>query len=134
MALLYEMGHAKRIPTIAIERMVSAVAKLVPEFFLADVPPACDPVLDTPCPCSLGSIYQILNAAGVDMDSELPWARSWFLRHQMPDGGLNCDEDAYRAEPPASSMVGTIAPLEAILFCTSRPFTPEEADFVDRGA
>ncbi len=132
MALLYEMGLAKRIPPIAIEHMVASLKRLLPVFFREDVPAGRE--MDAPCHCSLGNIFQILCASGVDMDCELPWARSWFLRYQMPDGGLNCDEDAYRAEPQASSMVGTIAHLEAILLFTNRPFTTEEGDFLDRGA
>ncbi len=134
MAVLYEMGLAHRIPSSSLEWMVTSVKQLLPIFFRADLPPGRDPFLDTPCPCSLGNIYQILSAAGADMDTALPWARSWFLRYQMPDGGLSCDEEAYLAEPEASSVVGTIAPLEAILYSTSRSFSPAEADFLDRGA
>ena len=51
----------------------------------------------------------------------------------MPDGGLSCDEDAYKADSNASSLVGTISPLEAILK-TRETFTPEEEQFLDRGA
>lgn len=134
MALLYEMGLAHRIPKSSLEWMLLSVKQMLPVFFRADLPPGRDPALDTPCPCSLGNIYQILSAAGAEVDTALPWARSWFLRYQMPDGGLNCDEDAYHAEPKASSVVGTIAPLEALLDFTPRPFTPSEANFLDRGA
>jgi hypothetical protein len=51
----------------------------------------------------------------------------------MPDGGLNCDEDAYRADPDASSIVATIAPLEAVLF-RSQELSDAEKGFLDRGA
>ena len=53
----------------------------------------------------------------------------------MPDGGLNCDNDAYlvKDEVP-SSMVGTIAAFEAILLYTKRVWTKEEKQFLDRGA
>lgn len=53
----------------------------------------------------------------------------------MPDGGLSCDDGAYLANPPASSMVGTIAPLGSMLLCaTRRPLTEREAKFLDAGA
>lgn len=106
----------------------------LPYFFQEDAPPDKAPDQEAPCPCAFGNIYQILSAAGLDVDAQLPWARSWFLKYQMSDGGLSCDEDAYRSTPPASSIVGTIAPLEALLLHTRRPFTAEEARFLDRGA
>jgi hypothetical protein len=71
----------------------------------------------------------------VDVDRELPWIRPWFLRYQMADGGLNCDTDAYLVQDECpSSMVGTIAPLEAVLLYTPRPWTPEETEFLRRAA
>jgi hypothetical protein len=134
LSVLYEMGLAPRVSRVAVERMTASVSRLLPVFFVADVPPGRNPMLDTPCPCSLGNIFQMLHAAGADVDRELPWARGWFMRYQMPDGGLSCDENAYRANPQASSMVGTVAPLEAILYATTRAFTSEETEFLDRGA
>jgi hypothetical protein len=79
-------------------------------------------------------LVQALSGWGIRVDEELPWMREWFLRYQLPDGGLNCDEQAYLQDPPPSSMVATISPLEAVLFHTPRPFTPEEQSFVDKGA
>ena len=135
MALLYEMGAADIIPKTAVAGMTKAIqAQLAPFFFSEDAPSGLDPALNLPCHCQLGNIYQILAACGVDMDQALPWARPWFLRYQMPDGGLNCDESAYRSSPPASSIVGTIAPLEAVLYFARRPLTAEEEQFLDRGA
>jgi hypothetical protein len=50
----------------------------------------------------------------------------------MADGGLNCDEHAYlRADECPSSMVATIAPLEAMLGIAQ---TAPERAFVVRGA
>jgi len=134
-SVLHEMGAAHRIPTTTVQWMVSALQRqYVPQFFSSEVPPGRDPIRDTFCHCALGNIFQVLSAAGADMDHALPWARSWFFRYQMPDGGLNCDEAAYKATPPASSIVGTIAPLEAVLFHTKRPFTTDEGNFLDAGA
>ena len=59
--------------------------------------------------------------------------REWFLKHQLPDGGLNCTPSAYN-HSQKSSIVSTLPPLEAILFCTKRTFTPDEEKFLDEGA
>ncbi len=134
MSVLFEMGLANLIPPGASEKMLSEVTGThLPYFFREDTPPKKGSHQDAPCPCALGNIYQILSAAGLDVDAELPWAREWFLRYQMSDGGLSCDEDAYKADPGASSLVGTIAPLEAIL-TTQRKLTAAEEKFLDRGA
>jgi hypothetical protein len=76
----------------------------------------------------------VLFAAGIDVDKELPWIRPWFLKYQLSDGGLNCDDAACRKTDPKSSIVSTLPPLEAVLLCTSRAFTDEELQFLDRGA
>jgi hypothetical protein len=59
---------------------------------------------------------QLLTACGVDVGTALPWTVPWFARYQMPDGGLSCDTSAYLvADECPSSMVGTVAPFEAVL-------------------
>lgn len=58
----------------------------------------------------------MLAACGVDVDRALPWVAPWFTRYQMADGGYNCDERAYLVvDECPSSMVGTIAPFEALI-------------------
>ncbi len=134
MSLLFEMGLVDRIPKKTAALMLSEIKRThLPYFFREEAPLDKADFQEAPCPCSLGNIYQILSATGLDVDAELPWARGWFLKYQMPDGGLSCDEDAYKADAKASSLVGTIAPLEAILK-TRNEFTAEEAQFLDRGA
>lgn len=81
----------------------------------------------------LAMFYMILMAYGCDLDKELPWIRTWFLQHQLSDGGLNCDPDTY-THSNKSSIVSTLPPLEAILYYTNRAFTVQEADFLDQGA
>jgi hypothetical protein len=137
MLLLYEMGEAKRIPERAALAMTDALGAHYLEIFPirpGELPPGVDPARGTACHCALGNMYQVLAACGVAVDDSVPWIRPWFLRYQLADGGLNCDNDAYLQTEPASSMVGTIAALEAVLLFTGRPFTPEEASFLDRGA
>ncbi len=137
MTLLNEMGLAKRIPERAVRKMTEQLKvsrlKIFP-IHPGDLPPGIDVYLESHCHCALGNIYQALAAAGLNVDEEMPWIREWFLRYQLPDGGLNCDNDAYLKDPPPSSMVGTISPLEAVLYYTPRDFTSDEIHFLDHGA
>lgn len=137
MAVLYEMGEVKRIPQSAIERAIHLLKTQVwPTFIIsADDHPTIESdkmKLDC-CHCELAVFYMILMAYGYDLDKELPWIREWLLKHQLPDGGLNCDPDAY-THSKKSSIVSTLPPLEAILWHTDREFTEQEAVFLDEGA
>jgi hypothetical protein len=137
MLLLYEIGEGARIPGRMVERYVDALSRIPLKVFPItpeDVPAGVDPSR-CPCHCQLGTVYQVLSACGVDVDADLPWIRPWFFRYQMEDGGLNCDETAYRVKgDPPSSMVGTIGAFEAVLLYTPRPYTEEERRFLDRAA
>lgn len=138
MLLLHEMGETKQIPELMIKRYVASLNRIPLKIFPIqpeDMPAGVDPYRGTPCHCQLGNVYQVLSTWGVDVDAELPWIRPWFLRYQMNDGGLNCDNDAYLVtnECP-SSMVGTISAFEAVLLHTKRPWTQEEKSFLDKGA
>ncbi len=137
MLLLYEMGRAGDIPRPAVEALVEGLAThYLPTFPLRpeEIPPGKDPQRHVACHCALGCAAQLLAGCGVDVDARLPWIRPWFLRWQLPDGGLNCDEAAYARPVPRSSVVSTLPPLEAVLLRTPRAFTPAEAAFLDRGA
>ncbi|OIB03828.1 hypothetical protein AK95_09415 [Paenibacillus sp. LC231] len=137
MAALYEMGEVKRIPQSAIERAIHLLKTQVwPTFIIsADDHPTIesDKIKLDCCHCELAVFYMILMAYGCDLDKELPWIREWLLKHQLPDGGLNCDPDAY-THSKKSSIVSTLPPLEAILWHTDREFTEQEAVFLDEGA
>lgn len=138
MLLLHEMGEAKQIPEVVVKKYIAALNRIPLKIFPIhpeDTPTGIDPYRGSPCHCQLGNVYQVLAAWGVDVDTELPWIRPWFLRYQMADGGLNCDNEAYlvKNEVP-SSMVGTIAAFEAILLYTPRAWTTEEKTFLDKGA
>lgn len=137
MTLLWEMGLADRIPRTASERMVRALQTHYLHFFPLtekELPSDADPYRDIACHCALGTMYQVLSACGIEVDKEIPWIRPWFLKYQLPDGGLNCDEQAYSKPTPKSSIVSTLPPLEAVLLCRHRPYTPEEVRFLDSGA
>lgn len=138
MLLLHEMGETRQIPKAMIGRYIASLNRIPLKIFPIqpeDMPEGIDPYRDTPCHCQLGNVYQVLSAWGVDVDNELPWIRPWFLRYQMADGGLTCDNDAYLVKDECpSSMVGTIAVFEAVLLYTKRDWTPEEKVFLDKGA
>ena len=137
MRLLQEMGIADVIPKVAIHKMVEVLKHhYLPVFPIRaeELPAAIDPIRKIACHCAVGSMYQVLFASGVDVDQELPWMRPWFLRYQLPDGGLNCDESVYTKDHPKSSIVTTINCLEAVLYCRKQDLTKDETDFLNKGA
>lgn len=137
MMLLHEMGLTKRIPQRAVEKIIDAMDTRLLKFFPFtedQVPEGVDPICGVPCHCQLGTMYQLLTTYGINVDERLDWIRPWFLKYQQRDGGLNCDEAAYTRPSPNSSIVSTVPPLEAILYCTPRDFTGEEIAFLDNGA
>ncbi|MFY0583895.1 hypothetical protein ACN28S_64925 [Cystobacter fuscus] len=117
MLLLHELGEARQIPSRTSAAMAARMDRLVHLFPIhpSDAPGA-DTQRDSACHCALGTMYPVLAACGIDVERTLPWVKPWFVRYQMADGGLNCDNTAYlqTGECP-SSMVGTVAPLEAML-------------------
>ena len=96
-----------------------------------EVPEGTDPYRKIACLCAVGNIYQAMFSAGVKVDEELPWMREWFMRYQLPDGGLNCDEKVYTKPLPKSSIVTTLSCLEAVLFCRTREITKDEIIFLN---
>jgi len=137
MATLYEMGEVKQIPGSAIARAKYLLeVQTWPTFviYADDYPTSVvDRLKMDCCHCELAVYYMILMAYGCDLDKELPWIREWFLKHQLSDGGLNCEPTAY-THSHKSSIVSTLPPLEAILQYTNRPFTEQESIFLDEGA
>jgi hypothetical protein len=138
MLLLHEMGETRRIPEVAIRSLIAAIEAAPLKIFPVppdDLPAGAERPVDDFCHCQLGCLYGLLDAWGVDVDEKLPWISQWFTRYQMADGGLNCDDTAYRVTCEcASSMVGTISAFEALVYRTRRPWREEERLFVDRAA
>ncbi|ADO73894.1 uncharacterized protein STAUR_6137 [Stigmatella aurantiaca DW4/3-1] len=134
MLLLHELGEARQIPMRASAAMAVGLERLLHLFPIhpSDAPGA-DLQRDSACHCALGTMYPVLAACGIDVERTLPWVRPWFVRYQMADGGLNCDNTAYlqTGECP-SSMVGTVAPLESMLLGSGG--TSEHSGFVGRAA
>jgi len=136
MLLLWELGLVTRIPERVVRALVDGLNALPVRIFPiypGELPPGIDPHRETTCHCALGTMDQVLGACGIDVEREMAWAGTlWFVRYQMKDGGLTCDNDAYLVEHECpSSMVGTVAPLEAMLL---GDVTGERAAFVDRAA
>lgn len=132
--LLHELGEARRIPARASTAMVAGLDRLLHLFPIhPGEAPGADLQRDIACHCALGTISPVLTACGVDVDAALPWIKPWFVCYQMADGGLSCDDAAYLqpGEPP-SSMVATVAPLEAMLLGAS--WSSDQRVFVDRAA
>jgi hypothetical protein len=134
MVLLFELGEARQIPARAAEAMAARLDRLLHIFPIdAGDAPGADLHRDVACHCALGTMWPVLAAAGVDVDRALPWVEPWLVRYQMADGGLSCDETAYRqAGECPSSMVATVAPLEAMLL--GGGWSEGRRAFVDRAA
>lgn len=136
MLLLWELGRPQDIPRPIAEAMLDALATRYLPFFpnpREPLPPGKDVYRDTQCHCGLANMYQALRDCGLDVDAKAPWIRRWFLRYQLPDGGLNCDERAYE-KGGASSIQSTLPALEAVLRGAKGSHTPSEEAFLDRGA
>ena len=130
MLLLWELGLARQIPARASAAVLAGIDRLRHTFPITpDEVAGVDMQRDIACHCALGTMTQVLVACGHDVDRALPWVKPWFRRYQMADGGLSCDETAYRvtAECP-SSMVGTVAPFEAMR--ADRAFAERAAGFL----
>lgn len=137
MLLLFELGEARRIPAKMVTRMIGGLDAYPLKIF--PITPeelgAANPSRDVMCHCAIGCMVQVLEACGTDVDRALPWARPWFVRYQMADGGLNCDDSAYCVTDECpSSMVGTIAPFEAMLLGEPAAWSAERRTFLERAA
>ena len=137
MLLLFEMGMADRIPNSAVEAMCDLMnthyLKIFP-FKAEQIPEGTDPYRHIACHCALGTMTQVLTACGVNIEQRLPWIFPWYLKYQLSDGGLNCDEAAYAKKDGKGSVISTVTVLESILNCPRRELSIEEMEFADRCA
>ncbi len=135
MLLLHELGETWQIPRRTADAMAAGLDRLLHVFPIhpGDAPEGFDPRRDVGCHCALGCMIPLLAACGVDVDRALPWVRPWFVRYQMADGGLTCDDSAYLVtDEVPSSMVGTVPAIEAMLLAPDP--SAEERAFLDRAA
>ena len=75
---------------------------------------------------------QIFESRGIRSDEVMPWARSWFERYQINDGGYNCAEEVYLRDTPRSSIVSTVPMLEALLKLSDRGLSDAEDCLLQR--
>lgn len=137
MSLLFEMGLTAFIP----DKIVTCLIDMMRDHYLQyfpiqedELPESIDPYTRIPCHCQLGNMYQILKSKRSDIDDVLPWIRPWFIRYQLPDGGLNCYDDAYR-ESQKSSIASSLPVFEAVMTCAEIDGLSEvEEIFLDKAA
>ena len=93
----WELGEAKRIPARAVTAMVT-VSMRCPSTLpdqAGGLAAELDRARDTSCHCGLGSIDRSCRVRD-RCRSRAAVGPPWFVRYQMRDGGLNCDDAAYR--------------------------------------
>lgn len=136
LTLLLELGVLKEVPMQVLEAFADQLdSHYLHQFPLleSELPADCDPYGNILCHCALGTAVQILLAGGIAVWERLPWLYDWLFRYQLPDGGFNCDEQAYTGSHK-SSLVSTPPVLEAVL--ASRPagdFTGPERQLLAAG-
>lgn len=131
--LLYELELTHLIPTKIITKMTEQINTHYLKFFPfveEDIPEGIDPISQIMCHCALGTMYQILDK--LNHSKSISWAREWFIKYQIDDGGMNCDEVSYTKDIPKSSLVSSLPPLEAIL--NIKNINQKEEEFLDKGA
>jgi hypothetical protein len=136
MSVLFEMGLSDLIPEKVIDRMILRMNERYLKFFPIhehELPEGIDYYTRIPCHCQLGNMYQILRSHRADIDMHMPWIRPWFIKYQLPDGGLNCEDDAYR-ESLKSSIASSLPVFEAMMMVAEAgELSSEEEQFMAKG-
>lgn len=136
MSVLFEMGLSELIPEKVIDRMILRMNERYLKFFPIhehELPEGIDYYTRIPCHCQLGNMYQILRSHRADIDMHMPWVRPWFIKYQLPDGGLNCEDDAYR-ESLKSSVASSLPVFEAMMMVAEAgELSNEEEQFMAKG-
>jgi hypothetical protein len=135
--LLNELGLVHQVPKSTMKQLIENIHRNFLHFFPLteeEMPLETDPYRQTLCLCMAGSLYQMLHNYGLNVDAEIPWLREWFTKYQLPDGGFNCNEEAYAKETPKSSMTSTLPVLEALLLAQETEVKEDELEVLNRGA
>lgn len=135
--LLHELGLIKEAPQSIMELFAEVINDNVLHFFPfteEEMPKDTDPYRQILCFCAAGSLYQMLYNYGIDVDLKIPWLREWFTKYQLPDGGYNCNEDAYTKDNPKSSMTSTLPMVESLLLFKNEDITDSELDSLYKAA
>ncbi len=135
---LEDAGRLEAVPEATLRALMERAREHFVPFFPTDaaqLPPGKDLWLHVVCHCALATLLRLLLARRLDGEAGIPWARGWYARYRLPDGGFNCDEQAYTKREPRSSLSSTVPPLEYLLALGDRrPLGMEEQDLLDRGA
>jgi hypothetical protein len=135
--LLNELGLIHQVPKNIMYQLIENIQRSFLHFFPVteeEMPKKTDPYHQSLCFCMAGSLYQMLFNYGIPVDSEIPWLREWFTKYQLPDGGFNCNEDAYIKDHPKSSMTSTLPVLEALLLAQETKVIDDELNSLFLGA
>lgn len=136
-SLLYEMGLSRLIPDSVIQVIIDEMNRTYPRFFPIEdheIQEVKQLYNKFPCHCQIGNIYQILRSKRDNIDEVMPWLRTWLSTYQLPDGGLNCESEAYK-NSMKSSISSSLPVFEALMLCAETTgLTPQEDDFIDKAA
>ncbi|MGM0599969.1 MAG: hypothetical protein ACQETH_09160 [Candidatus Rifleibacteriota bacterium] len=115
--LLEETDRLEDIPIDIFKEMLMCADRQFLNYFPTcqeEVPEGLNPDVEIMCFCMLGSLMRLCSKLDFDVFAWLPWAKDWISRYQLPDGGYNCDANAY-IESGKSSIVSTVVLLEGML-------------------
>lgn len=115
---LKEMELVHLVPDQTLEAFLQSIKTHLLTFFPrteSELPKDCDPYRNILCFCALGCFLQVFHECGVDIHQALPWVEDWFETYLLPDGGYNCDDEAYRKTKPCSSFTSSLPIYEALL-------------------
>ncbi|MDD5090542.1 MAG: hypothetical protein PHQ23_06455 [Candidatus Wallbacteria bacterium] len=116
--ILDEMGLGECLNDAVLSKLEESLNNHYINFFplqASEIPTGCDPYRHILCHCALGTAFRILAKRNRSPWKKALWTREWLTRYRLPDGGYNCDEQAYSRESPHSSFLSTLPPLEAML-------------------
>jgi predicted acetyltransferase len=115
LTFLMELGLMHLVPQEIIDKYTLQINAHYLKFFPireSECPPQCSPYHDIICHCALGTAMSVLFEWGKNPLEEFPWAAEWMEKSALPQGGYNCDSDAYLGSGSAS-FVSNTAILEA---------------------
>jgi hypothetical protein len=133
MHLLMELGFEDRIPKNTIETLIDSANHTWMDFFPlleSELPKDCDPYRDILCHCALGSLVRLILKTKPVTKLKVDWM-DWFKKYQLPDGGWNCDEQAY-TKSHKSSLISTVAVLDAYLEYGYQNLSLDDKQVVDK--
>ncbi len=114
---LAETGNLEQVPQGLMMELLNCADRQYIHVFPVrpeDAPEDINGYTEVMCFCFLGSLLKVASLMELDFFAYVPWAKDWFTRYQLPDGGYNCDEVAY-LESGKSSLVSTVPMLEGML-------------------